>query len=93
MKIIKRDGTEVEFNVDKIIMALTKANNRVETPQKLSENEISSISTHVKEIAKGLTRALTVEEIQDVIERDIMRLGKYELAKRYITYRYNRSLA
>ena len=93
MKIIKRDGTEVEFNVDKIIMAVTKANNRVETPQKLSELEINSIGKHVQDIASELTRALTVEEIQDLVENDIMSLGKYELAKRYITYRYNRSLA
>ena len=93
MKIIKRDGTEVEFNVDKIIMAVTKANNRVEAPQKLSELEINSIGKHVQDIASELTRALTVEEIQDLAENDIMSLGKYELAKRYITYRYNRSLA
>ena len=93
MKIIKRDGTEVEFNVDKIIMAVTKANNRVEAPQKLSELEINSIGKHVQDIASELTRALTVEEIQDLVENDIMSLGKYELAKRYITYRYNRSLA
>ena len=93
MKIIKRDGTEVEFNVDKIIMAVTKANNRVEAPQKLSELEINSIGQHVQDIASELTRALTVEEIQDLVENDIMSLGKYELAKRYITYRYNRSLA
>lgn len=93
MKIIKRDGTEVEFNVDKITMAVTKANNRVEAPQKLSELEINSIGKHVQDIASELTRALTVEEIQDLVENDIMSLGKHELAKRYITYRYNRSLA
>lgn len=93
MKIIKRDGTEVEFNVDKITMAVTKANNRVEAPQKLSELEINSIGKHVQDIAIELTRALTVEEIQDLVENDIMSLGKHELAKRYITYRYNRSLA
>lgn len=93
MKIIKRDGTEVGFDVAKIVTAVTKANNRVEAAHKLSEAEIVSIGEYVRKLAEELTRALTVEEIQDIVEKEIMRLGKYELAKRYITYRYNRSLA
>lgn len=93
MKIIKRDGTEVEFDAAKIVTAVTKANNRVEAAHKLSEAEIVSIGEYVRKLAEELTRALTVEEIQDIVEKEIMRLGKYELAKRYITYRYNRSLA
>ena len=93
MKIIKRDGTEVGFDAAKIVTAVTKANNRVEATHKLSEAEIVSIGEYVRKLAEELTRALTVEEIQDIVEKEIMRLGKYELAKRYITYRYNRSLA
>lgn len=93
MKIIKRDGTEVGFDAAKIVTAVTKANNRVEAAHKLSEAEIVSIGEYVRKLAEELTRALTVEEIQDIVEKEIMRLGKYELAKRYITYRYNRSLA
>ena len=93
MKIIKRDGTEVEFDAAKIVTAVTKANNRVEAAHKLSEAEIVSIGEYVRKLAEELTRALTVEEIQDIVEKEIMRFGKYELAKRYITYRYNRSLA
>lgn len=72
---------------------MTKANNRVEAAHKLSEAEIVSIGEYVRKLAEELTRALTVEEIQDIVEKEIMRFGKYELAKRYITYRYNRSLA
>ena len=93
MKIIKRDGTEVEFDAAKIVTAVTKANNRVETEHKLSEAEIVSIGKSVRKVAEKLTRALSVEEIQDLVENNIMSLGKYVLAKRYITYRYNRSLA
>lgn len=93
MKIIKRNGTEVGFDAAKIVTAVTKANNRVEAAHKLSEAEIVSIGEYVRKLAEELTRALTVEEIQDIVEKEIMRLGKYELAKRYITYRYNRSLA
>ena len=93
MKIIKRDGTEVGFDAAKIVTAVTKANNRVEAAHKLSEAEIVSIGEYVRKLAEELTRALTVEEIQDIVEKEIMRLGRYELAKRYITYRYNRSLA
>lgn len=93
MKIIKRDGTEVGFDAAKIVTAVTKANNRVEAAHKLSEAEIVSIGEYVRKLAEELTRALTVEEIQDIVEKEIMRLGKYELAKRYITYHYNRSLA
>ena len=93
MKIIKRDGTEVGFDAAKIVTAVTKANNRVESAHKLSEAEIVSIGEYVRKLAEELTRALTVEEIQDIVEKEIMRFGKYELAKRYITYRYNRSLA
>lgn len=93
MKIIKRDGTEVGFDAAKIVTAVTKANNRVEAAHKLSEAEIVSIGEYVRKLAEELTRALTVEEIQDIVEKEIMRFGKYELAKRYITYRYNRSLA
>lgn len=93
MKIIKRDGTEVGFDAAKIVTAVTKANNRVEAAHKLSEAEIVSIGEYVRKLAEELTRALTVEEIQDIVEKEIMRFGKYELAKRYITYHYNRSLA
>lgn len=93
MNIIKIDKTKVGFDAAKIITVVTKTNNRVEAAHKISEAEIVPMSEHVREIAKKLIRALTVEEKQDLVEKDIMSLGKYELAKRYITYRYNRSLA
>ena len=79
MKIIKRDGTEVEFDAAKIVTAVTKANNRVEAAHKLSEAEIVSIGEYVRKLAEELTRALTVEEIQDIL--GVSKTSAYNLVK------------
>ncbi len=93
MKIIKRNGEEVIFNEDKIVSAIRKANDEVFDGDKLTEEQIQTISDTVTERGKGMIRALSVEEIQDFVENEIMRLGKFALARKYITYRYSRALA
>lgn len=93
MKIIKRNGEEVIFNEEKIISAIRKANDEVFNGDKLTEEQIQEIAFTVTKRGKGMVRALSVEEIQDFVENEIMRLGKFALARKYITYRYSRALA
>ncbi|MBR7099692.1 MAG: anaerobic ribonucleoside-triphosphate reductase [Clostridia bacterium] len=93
MKIIKRNGEETVFNVEKIINAIRKANNEVYNGDKLTEEQIQEIADIVTNKGKGMIRALSVEEVQDYVENEIMRLGKFGLARKYITYRYSRALA
>ena len=93
MKIIKRNGAETVFNVEKIINAIRKANNEVYNGDKLTEEQIQEIADIVTNKGKGMIRALSVEEVQDYVENEIMRLGKFGLARKYITYRYSRALA
>ena len=93
MKIIKRNKSEEEFNASKIVNAVTKANAVVEEDDKLTEAQIQEIASSVMEHARAISRALSVEEIQDLVEKQIMAHGAYEVAKQYITYRYVRSLA
>lgn len=93
MKIIKRNGEEVVFDEEKIVNAIKKANNEVFDGDKLTEEQIFKIADNVTDKSKGMIRALNVEEIQDFVENEIMRLGKYALARKYITYRYSRALA
>ena len=93
MKIIKRNKSEEEFNASKIVNAVTKANAVVEEDDKLTEAQIQEIASSVMEHARAISRALSVEEIQDLVEKQIMTHGAYEVAKQYITYRYVRSLA
>ena len=92
MKIIKRSGTEVTFDITKIIMAISKANNVVEENDRMTKDQITEIAETVEETCKKVNRSLTVEEIQDLVEKQIMEQGAFEVAKRYITYRYTRSL-
>ncbi len=92
MKIIKRSGTEVDFDITKIMNAVTKANNTVKDEAKLSAIDIRAIGENVENHCKKMNRALSVEEIQDLVEKEIMRHGAFEVAKRYIEYRYTRSL-
>lgn len=92
MKIIKRSGKEVDFDVQKIIDAVKKANNEVVEQDRLSEDEIICLSRTVEYICSKRIRALSVEEIQDLVENEIMRFGKHNLARTYITYRYKRAL-
>ena len=94
MKVIKRNGQEVEFNSEKIKIAVTKANNNIdELSKRLSEDQINKITSSVTEKCENMGRAVGVEEIQDMVEFSIMAEGKYEVAKHYITYRYTRQLA
>ncbi|MBP3413947.1 MAG: anaerobic ribonucleoside-triphosphate reductase [Clostridia bacterium] len=92
MKIIKRNKTEVEFDFNKIIAAVTKANDVVEDGEKMTAMQIRRIADSVQKSCEKMGRALSVEEIQDLVEKQIMAHGAYEVAKRYITYRYTRSL-
>ncbi len=90
MKVIKRDGSTVDFDRSKIVVAVQKANQAVEPGQRISDGQVESIADYVA----GRDRSrLLVEDIQDMVEQRLMALGKYELAKRYIIYRYNRALA
>ena len=92
MKIIKRSGSEVEFDIDKIIGAVRKANNEVIEADRLTDEQILCLANTVQYICSKKTRALNVEEIQDLVENEIMRFGAHNLARTYITYRYKRQL-
>ena len=92
MKIIKRSGAEEDFSVEKILVAVTKANQTVEFKNALTAQQIEAIGEYVSGICKALDRALSVEEIQDIVETRIMQAGAFEVAKKYITYRYMRNL-
>ena len=92
MKIIKRNGSEVDFDISKIILAVTKANRVVAQNLQLSSEQIRSLAANVETYCLHMGRAMNVEEIQDLVEDQIMRLGAYEVARRYITYRYVQNL-
>ena len=89
MKIIKRDGTFVDFEPEKIENAINKANAEVDEAERVSEIQIKNIIRYIEKLNK---KRILVEDIQDIIEKRIMALGKYQLAKKYITYRYTREL-
>ena len=92
MKIIKRNGSEVAFDITKIIVAITKANDSVEEVDRMTPVQIQRIAESVELQCQKIGRAPTVEEIQDMVEHYIMAHGAFEVAKHYITYRYTRSL-
>ena len=92
MRVIKRNGAEVEFDIVKIIAAVTKANDVVDEEARMTPVQIQRIAESVEFSCQSLGRAPTVEEIQDFVEHQIIAHGAFEVAKRYITYRYNRSL-
>jgi anaerobic ribonucleoside-triphosphate reductase len=92
MKVIKRDGTEVVFDISKIIAAVEKANNADESSIELTPEQIRQIAANVEQSCLALHRAPSVEEIQDLVENQIMGKGAFEVAKRYIKYRYTRAL-
>ncbi len=89
MKIIKRDGTIVDYDPEKIRVAIQKANNEVVRKDKISKEQIKEIVQYIEELDKP---RMLVEDIQDIIEEKLMEFGKYPLAKKYITYRYTREL-
>ena len=91
MKIIKRNGSEEDFNIEKIINAIKKANNSSET-RFLTDEQIIDIAEYVEYKCNKMKRAVSVEEIQDMVEDQLMAKGAFELARRYVRYRYNRSL-
>ncbi len=92
MKIIKRNGAEEIFDIEKIIMAVTKANDAVEESVRMTPLQIQRISQSVQIACEEMGRSPSVEEIQDLVEKAIMAHGAFEVAKEYITYRYTRSL-
>ncbi len=92
MKIIKRSGTEATFDISKIIVAITKANNSVAQNMRLSTEQIREIADRVSAECLSATRALSVEEIQDLVENEIMDRKAFTVARAYITYRYTRAL-
>ncbi len=92
MKIIKRDGSEMEFDRSKIEMAILKANESVSGDDRVIPEQARMIACTVEQYCCGLKRAMSVEEIQDQVENHLMALGKYNLARRYITYRYTHAL-
>ncbi len=92
MKIIKRSGTEVPFDLDKITNAVVKANNSVSDVEKMTKEQIAVISANMRTICEGMNRALNVEEIQDLVENQIMNQRAFSVARNYITYRYKRAL-
>jgi len=92
MKIIKRSGAEVPFDITKIIAAITKANAQVPEDEQMTPVQIRRIAESVEKACERMERAPSVEEIQEQVETQIMAHGAYEVAKKYITYRYTRSL-
>ena len=93
MKIIKRSGREDVFDEGKIVNAVAKANASVGEADRLTDEEVKSVGANVTKIATSSSRALSVEEIQDLVENEIMARKKYRVARNYITYRYTRQLA
>ena len=92
MKVIKRNGTEVDFTLDKIYNAITKANESVDEAARMTALQIKRIAEFVELSCIKMNRSPSVEEIQDLVEYQIMAHGAYEVARSYIRYRYNRSL-
>lgn len=92
MKIIKRNGSEVTFDPNKIVVAVTKANESVVPSARMSEIQIKRIAEDVEMAALHMNRSLNVEEIQDMVEEQIMNQRAFDVARRYITYRYTRAL-
>ncbi len=91
MKIIKRNGSEAEFDSEKIAVAVTKANNA--SPEKeLTEADIDAIAANITAACEKMNRTVSVEEVQDMVETEIMHKNAYQVARGYIKYRYNRSL-
>lgn len=92
MTIIKRSGVEVEFDPQKIVNAVSKANQSVSDINRMTDEQIEKIASAVTAICKNMGRAASVEEVQDLVEHQIMAQGAFAVAKNYITYRYTRSL-
>ena len=92
MKIIKRNGTEVPFDITKIIVAVSKANESVDEKLRLSRDQITAIAAAVTDRCQKLSRAVNVEEVQDMVENELMDIQAHDVARHYITYRYVQNL-
>ena len=92
MKIIKRSGKEVIFDISKIVIAIQKANNEVSEAERLTQEQINEIAKSVEDACTSYNRAPGVEEIQDLVENRLMALNAFSIARKYITYRYTRNL-
>ena len=92
MKVIKRNGTEVVFDITKILAAVTKANESIEESNRMTPVQIQRIAESVELSCQKMNRSPSVEDIQDMVEYQIMAHGAFEVAKNYVTYRYTRSL-
>ncbi len=92
MKLIKRNGSEVVFDNEKIKIAITKANDAVDDNHKITEAQIDEITEKVTKTCTDMARSVNVEEVQDMVERELMDIKAFTLAKKYITYRYTRTL-
>ena len=92
MKIIKRNGSEVTFDVEKIVAAITKANNVVPADHRLTAEQVRRIATKVEDACATCGHTVSVEEVQDMVEDQIMAACAYEVARHYITYRYIQGL-
>ena len=92
MKVIKRNGAEVIFDIDKIVAAVKAANDSVAEAERMSDTQIKLIAENIEKICGKVTRSLGVEEIQDIVEDQIMSQRAFAVARKYITYRYSRAL-
>ena len=92
MKLIKRNGSEVTFDAEKIYVAVEKANMAIDEMERISDREIRRVTDKVTRKCEKMKRAVSVEEVQDLVERELMATGNFLLAKTYITYRYTREL-
>lgn len=93
LKVIKRDGREVNFNPEKIMNAISKANTSVEEADRATDSECHLVAREIESMESSSTEKLTVEQIQDIVEQSLMKLQRYKLAKNYILYRNERSKA
>ncbi len=93
VNVIKRNGKEVGFDVRKIANAIRKANNEVDPIHQMNPYQIEAIADKVADQCRQMARAVNVEEIQDMVETGIMEMRGYEVARKYVRYRYKRSLA
>ena len=92
MKIIKRNGEEAIFDIRKIVTAIEKANSAVPENERLSEGYIQAVATKVSDTCHASKVQMNVEAIQDLVETELMRIGAFDIAKLYITYRYRHAL-
>ncbi len=92
MRVIKRSGKEVDFDLTKIVKAIKRANKETEKRNRIDDETIVQIANSIGETCKGYNRPISVEEIQDLVEKGLKEVGSYELMKRYILYRYQQSV-